>query len=564
MLIVLTGVAVSAAGLVLVVFSGGTAATAVRSNSALYLDLSPPFPEIERSDVLSRLIEQPPTLRAVVDSIRSAARDERITTLVVKPGTGGAMWAQLQELRQALDEFRSSGKSLVAFLEQASTGDYFLAAAAERIVLMPAGQLDLTGVASYELFFRGTLDKIGVFPDLLHVGEYKTAANTFTEREFTDAHREMTESLNRNWYDQLVRGIAAGRRMSESEARAAIDGGPYTAEDALRAGLVDALGYEDQVDDESPVQGTRRLEGDTYLQAAARRTGGERIALLHASGTIASGESAFDSPAGVVLGSETFVDWLRRVRMDSSIRAVVVRIDSPGGSAVASEVIWRELKLTRDVKPLVVSMGDVAASGGYYIAAPAQQIVAQPGTITGSIGVVTGKFVLDGLAAELGVGVASVTDGQAAGLYSPFSRFSEIERERVEHQMQTTYDLFLSRVAEGRNLSTAEVHALGQGRVWTGEQARERGLVDELGGLDTAIRLAKQYAKIDPDREVTLVVYPPKRSIYEILANPFGTTAPDAYDLLRRPHARIAEAALSRLLLFRAGEPLALMPNVFF
>jgi protease-4 len=286
------------------------------------------------------------------------------------------------------------------------------------------------------------------------------------------------------------------------------------------------------------------------------------MALLYAVGAIASGKSAFDTPGGSVVGSETFIQWVRKVRVDPGIAAIIVRVDSPGGSAIASEAIWRELMLARDAKPLIVSMGDVAASGGYYIAVPAHAIVAQPGTITGSIGVVTGKFVLKGTFDKLGVGSDVVSDGRFAQIGSPLRPFTPEERPRIEEQMQATYELFLTRVAEGRKSTTERIDPFAQGRVWTGRQARERGLVDELGGLDTAIKLARQHAKLDARREVRLDVYPQRRSFYETLANPFGSSVAAGLEILTRQRDLRAMELLT-LTRFRRGEPLALMPNVF-
>jgi protease-4 len=439
--------------------------------------------------------------------------------------------------------------------------------------MMPAGQLDLSGIASYEVFFRGALDKIGVYPDLLHIGEYKTASNEFTEKGFTAAHREETASLNREWYDELVRTIARGRRMSEDEARNAVNGGPYLADEAVRAKLVDELAYQDQIASQPPVQGTRDLDGDQYLQSMpAPPASSQRIALLYAVGTIASGDSAFDSPSGLVLGSKTFTDWVRKVREDPGIRAVVVRIDSPGGSAIASEVIWRELMLTRDVKPVIVSMGDLAASGGYYIAVPAQTIVAEPGTLTGSIGVVTGKFVVQGALDKIGIGTGTVTDGPSADINSPFAPFTPAERARVEDQMRSAYELFVKHVADGRHETTQKIDSVGQGRVWTGRQARGLGLVDELGGLNDAIRIATTRAKLDPSKPVELVVYPAKRTIYDWLTNLGSSTSASTTTsaasaglglLLGHPNARAVTSAISAAQLFRRGEPLAFMPDTF-
>jgi protease-4 len=563
---VLLFVAISASfGAMLLFALAGSAPAPVPSNAALYLRIEAPFREIERSDLFTQFLRPPPTLRATVEAIHKASLDSRVKTLVVMPQAAGALWGQLQEIRGALDAFRATGKSITAYLEYGGAQEYYLASAADRVVMMPGGQLDLTGIATYELFFRGTLDKIGAFPDLLHIGEYKTASNTFTEKGFTAAHREMSQSLNRDWYDELVRAIAAGRKRTEPEIRRLIDAGPFLAEAARRAGLVDELGYEDQLDDADPLRGTRRLEAEQYESAAVRSAGSSpavRMALLYAVGAIASGKSAFDTPGGSVVGSETFIQWVRKVRVDPGIAAIIVRVDSPGGSAIASEAIWRELMLARDAKPLIVSMGDVAASGGYYIAVPAHAIVAQPGTITGSIGVVTGKFVLKGTFDKLGVGSDVVSDGRFAQIGSPLRPFTPEERPRIEEQMQATYELFLTRVAEGRKSTTERIDPFAQGRVWTGRQARERGLVDELGGLDTAIKLARQHAKLDARREVRLDVYPQRRSFYETLANPFGSSVAAGLEILTRQRDLRAMELLT-LTRFRRGEPLALMPNVF-
>ena len=548
---------------------GGTGSVpSVPSDATLYLKIQAPFNEIEPLSVLTPFATSR-TLRATLDAIRKAKVDRRIKTLVIRPDASGALWGQLQELRAGLLDFKRSGKPVTAYLEYGGAQEYYLATAADRVVMMPGGTLDLTGVASYELFFRSALDKIGVFPDLLHIGEYKTFSNTFTEKGFTPAHREMTQSLNHDWYDQLVKAIAESRHRSEADVARALDGGPYLAREAREAGLVDDVAYQDQIDDAAPIKGTKPLDGDAYAKVPLGSVGlgeGPRIALLYATGTIASGTSSFDSPTGSVLGSETFIGWLRKVRVDPAIRAIVVRIDSPGGSAIASEAIWRQLMLTRNVKPLVVSMGNVAASGGYYIAVPAHAIVAEPGTITGSIGVVTGKFVVKGTLDKLGISEAAVSEGKFAQIESPFTPFSKEERAKMQEQLHATYDLFLSRVAEGRGTTPEHVDAVAQGRVWTGRQAQQLELVDELGGLDTAIQIAKQKAKLDPSKDVQLVVYPPKRTVYDLLANPLGATSDVAAGLvlLQHPEVRLADAVASRLQLFRRGEPLMIMPNVFW
>jgi protease IV len=287
--------------------------------------------------------------------------------------------------------------------------------------------------------------------------------------------------------------------------------------------------------------------------------------VLYATGIITSGESSYDSPQGAVVGSDTFIRYLRKARSDDSIRAIVLRIDSPGGSAIASDIIWREVQLTRAVKPVIASMSDVAASGGYYIAMPAHKIVAEPATLTGSIGVVMMKFVIDGTLKKLGINMEPVTNGRYADLYSPVRPFSPEERARIQQQMQATYDAFVEKAAAGRNTTPEKIDAIGQGRVWTGRQAKQNGLVDELGGLDRALIVAKEQAKIARNAEVELVVYPPKRSLYDSIANPFGGSERAALlsAFLGLNERRALNTLTAPLRVFRRGEPLAIMPNVF-
>jgi protease-4 len=292
---------------------------------------------------------------------------------------------------------------------------------------------------------------------------------------------------------------------------------------------------------------------------------GPRIAVIYATGIIASGESNYDSASGAVVGSETMLEYLRKARADSSIKAIVLRVDSPGGSAIASDVIWREVMLTRNVKPVVASMSDVAASGGYYISMPATAIVAEPATLTGSIGVVMLKFVIDGTLKKLGMNMEGVKDGRYADLYSPVKPFTPEERARVQEQMQATYDTFVEKAAQGRNTTPEKIDSIAQGRVWTGAQAKKLGLVDDLGGLERALAVAKQRAKLSPDSEVELVVYPGKKSFYDLVKDPFGTSErmTGLGMLLGLKDARPLQTLTAPLRVFRQGEPLTIMPNVF-
>jgi protease-4 len=562
-------VVVSVAGLLFIGLTVGRGPQ-VSVNSTLMLEIGGDLLENEPAGVIGQLFEAPPTVRGVVDSLRKAAVDPRVSSVIIRPTGTAALWGKVQEIRSAIVEFKKSKKPIIAFLEYGGDQPYYLASACDKVFLLPTASLDLTGMASYEVFLRGALDKLGAFPDAIHVGDYKTASNTFTEHSFTPAHKEMTESLNTDLYEQLVRGIAESRRKTEGEVRTLIDHGPYLPEDAVRAGLIDDLAYEDEIDDKVQLGRGRvnTLRQQEYRNVALSSLGlnrGPRIAVLYAVGLISTGNSSYDSPSGQVVGSDTMVEWLRKARADDSIRAIVLRIDSPGGSAIASDVIWREIMLTRDRKPVIASMSDVAASGGYYIAMPAHAIVAQPSTLTGSIGVVLLRFVIDGTLKKLGINIETVKQGQYADIFSPVRPFSPDERKRLGTLMQATYDAFVEKAAAGRKTTPERIDGIAQGRVWTGRQAKDLGLVDELGGLDRALQIAKVHAKIPESSDVEIVVFPPKKTFFEAVSEPLRRTdnAAALTSLLGGENARALGAVTAPLRLYRRNEPLALMPHVF-
>jgi protease IV len=549
----------------------------VQQRSTLVLRPGGELHEIAPDDVVGQFIRSDVvTVRGFVENLRKAKRDARIASVVLMPSSLNLpFWGKVQELRDAVLDFRKSGKTVVAYLESGGDREYYLASAADKVFLLPTSPLDLTGVASYEVFLRGTLDKIGAYPDLLHIGDYKTAANQLTETSMTPAHREMAESLNRDMYEQLVRGIADARKKSEAEVRALIDQGPFLPEHAVRAGLVDDLAYEDQLDDRveqlRPGGGqVRRIDDSDYRRISPRSVGirpRSRIAVIYAVGVIASGKSTFDPMNGAVVGSETLVEQIREVRDDESVKAIVLRVDSPGGSSTASDVIWRELMITRDQKPsrpLVTSMSDLAASGGYYIAMPGQAIVAQPATLTGSIGIYTGKIVTGGTMSKIGISAETVKSGKNADINSPLSRYSPQQRAKVEEYMQGFYDQFVEKVAEARHTTPERIDAIAQGRVWTGAQAKQIGLVDSLGGLDAAVAIAKQRAKIPADEDVELVTYSPRRSFYEALTSQLGGGTSVLHGLLLgASEVRALAAVTAPMRLARHGEAMALMPFTF-
>jgi protease IV len=578
--LLLMAVFVSVAGMGLLYFMVGPRAPRVASSSTLVVRPGGEIFEIVPDDVLQLVSRsEARTLRGYVETLRKAKLDRRVSAVLLAPrALSSPFWAKVQELREAVVDFKTSGKPVYAFLEYAGDREYYLATAADKVFLLPTATLDLTGVATYEVFLRGTLDWVGAVPDLLHIGDYKTAINVFTEKTFTPAHKEMSASLNRDQFDQLVRALADGRRKSEGEIRSAIDDGPLLPEDALRLGLVDDLAYEDELDDlvdSVGAPGTLKLvESDDYAfvpwdSLGVRRR--SRIAVLNAIGAITLGRSGYDPINGPVLGSDSLVEHIRQIRDDSSIRAIVLRIDSPGGASTASDVIWRELMITKGdehKRPIIVSMSDLAASGGYYIAMAGDVLVAQPGTLTGSIGIYSGKFVTGGVFDKVGANVEATSDGRHAQMYSPDRRFTDEERAKVVEGMQAFYDQFVEKVAEARHTTPEKIDQVAQGRVWTGHQARQVGLVDQLGGLQVAIAVAKQRARIPAEEEVDIVVYPPRRSFYDVISEglqpPAGGGGTESLAMLLGPRdRRILGALLVPSRLFRSGEILAHMPYVF-
>ena len=548
----------------------------VPRDATLVLRVGGELSEVAPADVVGYLRGvRTPTVRSIVEDLRKAKVDPRIKGVMLKPtGFESPFWGKVQEIRDAVLDFKKSGKPIYAYLEYGGDREYYLATAADKVFLMPSTSLDLQGVATYELFLRGTFDKIGAVPDLHHIGEYKTATNTFTEKGFTEAHREMDESMNRDLYEQIVRDIGDSRRKSEPEMRQLIDEGPFLPEAALASGLVDDIVYEDEVTD--LLGGDRtQLDDEDYARVSAASLGlnrGPRIAVIYIAGAIASGRNGYDPLNGAIVGSDTLIEHIRQARRDPSVRAIVLRIDSPGGSSVASDAVWRELMITkreRADRPLIASMSDLAASGGYYVAMPADVIVAQPSTLTGSIGIYGGKIVTGGVYEKLGANIDVTSIGRHAEINSPQRPYNAEELKKLEEALQAFYDQFVEKVAESRHSTPEKIDALAQGRVWTGRQAKQNGLVDQLGGLDTAIAVAKQRANIPLDSDVQIVVYPPRKSFYEIVSAEFGGAGESAAvstwisENLSRGERDVLRTMRGPFSMFRRGEPLALMPFTF-
>jgi len=489
------------------------------SNAVLVIDATGQIEEQRSPDLFSAFSGfTTPVLHDYVDAIDAAAKDSHITGLVVRIAPLETGWGKLEEIRSHLLAFRKSGKPSICYLGYDGIGnpEYYLASACQQIWLVPTAPVSIRGMMAEALFFRGTLDKLKIVPEFYHIAEYKTAGNTFTEKQFTPAHKEEVEGLLHSIYDLYLNDASKARGMDRAQFETLLNRGPFSSSDAVTNKIVDRLGYWDQL------QGYFKDRNRTWNPISLNRyrssisnDGSARIAVVHATGLIVSGDSSSTPGGGSVMGGDSVAADIRAARTDYSIKAIVLRVDSGGGSVVGSEVIRREVELANQVKPVVVSMSDVAASGGYWIAAPARKIVADPGTITGSIGVLIGKFNVSGLYALLGMSTDSVATSDNATMFSAQQNFTPAQRAYIQKSLNDTYADFTKGVAQGRKMTVEAVDKIGKGRVWSGAQAKELGLVDELGGLDRAIEIAKQLSNIPAGESVHIVRYPEEKSFFQ-------------------------------------------------
>jgi protease-4 len=513
------------------VLLSGAGKPSVPKRAILELDLERGIPETPPNDPFAVFGgERPLTLRDVVDALEKAGDDPHVVGLVARIGAAPIGVAEIQEIRDAVKAFRAKKKFTVAYAETfgefaPGNGSYYLATAFDEIWLQPSGDVGLNGLVGEFGFLRGTLDKLGVKPEFGQRHEFKNAMNFFTETKFTDAHREATKTLLESIYGQMVKGIAEGRKMTEAEVRALVDRGPFLGPEALEAKLVDGLAYRDEIHSKIMAKGgtgaklfglPAYLKKEGHPHAEGKRT----IALVYGIGNVVRGKSSGNPlTGGQTMGSETVAKAIRTAVEDDSVAAILFRVSSPGGSYVASDTIWREVVLARKAgKPVVVSMGDVAASGGYFVSMPADKIVAQPGTITASIGVLAGKMVTPAMWEKVGVTFDQVEVGANANMWNASRSFSPAEWARFNAWLDRIYGDFTSKVAEGRKLSKERVLEIAKGRVWTGEDAKALGLVDELGGYTTALKLVKAAAKIPAGEKVKVAVFPRERTPFEALA----------------------------------------------
>jgi protease-4 len=436
----------------------------------------------------------------------------------------------LQELRENLTDFKRSGKPVYAYLQTPGTHEYYLASVADRIYVSPDDYLRVKGFRVESTFIKGTLDKLGITFDVDHIGRYKDAGDALTRTNMSPETREVLNQVLDQIYGSFCNGVAEGRHKSAADMQALIDQGPFLAMPAKQAGLIDELGYESQMyRDLASRAKTDKLDKVSYKSYVKTNPGtGTRIALLSGEGDIIRGKVDQPFGQGQVIASETFSKTIERVRNDNSVRGVILRVDSPGGDAVASDEILHELKLLAAKKPLVISMSDLAASGGYFISMTGNPIVAYPDTITGSIGVIYGKPNLHGLYDKIGVTKDMLTRGRFADIDSDYKPLSDAEKQKLHDGIMSTYRSFVTKVAAARKKTYDEIDPIAQGRVWMGAQAHKNGLVDRLGGLNVAVQLIRERAKLGANEAVNLISYPPRRSVLDALFNSSPETMAEA------------------------------------
>jgi protease-4 len=524
---ILTGLVLAVLTGVVLIFSAlrvGERRPAVPDGATLVVHLNGDIPEKSPIEVPIPFIGSSDTLTMleVWHGLRYAATDSRIKAVILDAGRVDAGWAKLQELREGLEAFRKSGKPLVAVLRSPRSREYYLATAADRVYMSPEDLLDVKGLRAEVMYFKNALGKLGVNVEVEHRGKYKDAGDMFSETSMSPESREVLNSILDGLYSDILNAYARGRKRTPEEMRALVDAGPYIAKQAEAKGLVDALRYEDQVHgelkDRLKQDELKRFSFHDYVRsigAPGARGSKKRIAFVVGEGAIARGQGTDAMGSDEGFSSGAFIKMLRRVGSDSSIGGVILRVDSPGGDAVGSDEMLREVRLLSKKKPTVISFSDSAASGGYYIAMTGDPIVAYPNTITGSIGVIYGKINLRGLYDKIGVNKEILTRGANAAIDSDYTPMSPEARAKLREGIDEIYREFISRVAEGRKKKWEEIEPLAEGRAWLGSQAKANGLVDELGGVDKAVELIKKKAGVKPEDTVELVMFPPKRSILD-------------------------------------------------
>lgn len=505
----------------------------VPSRAVLTLDLDRPYPESRSDDLLAEFSEEPSlSFYDLIKAVNVAALDNKVQALVADVGNTSLGLAQIQDLREAVKAFRSTGKK--AYLYSSGMGsfgggtdDYYLASAFDEIWMQPNTEIGITGLNIEVPFLKGLLDKVGITAEFYARHEYKNAAASFLNSAFTPQYREETERLGQSLYDRIVADVCADRKLDENIFRRLVNRAPLSADEGLKEGLIDKTAFKPDLL-EKVLDETKGEMIDVYDYAYSLEESGKKlptIAFLVVDGTISGGKSLSNPLQGEsIVGSETLIQQLDEIANNKYVKALLLRINSPGGSYTASAEIWNALSRLKEKRklPIVVSMGDYAASGGYFIALPGDKILAEASTVTGSIGVLGGKMVLAGLWDKLEINWGEVKFGDNVGILSANHKFSEREKEVFNRSLDNVYRDFTAKVAAARNISPEKMDKLARGRVWTGIQAVENGLADEIGGIDRAVAYAKQLGGIPPKSRFGIAYYPKAKTLQEKIAELVG------------------------------------------
>ncbi|HUA83003.1 MAG TPA: signal peptide peptidase SppA [Bryobacteraceae bacterium] len=541
----------------------GERAPSIPNGATLVLHLQgdvPEQPPVELPPIPLLSQQQPLTMLETWQMLRKAAVDTRIKALVIEPSDLTAGWAKLQELHDDIEQFKKSGKPVYAYLRGASAHEYYVATAADNIYMSPEDELDVKGIRVELMFFKGLLDKFGVDMEFEHIGKYKDAPDEFTRTTPTPETVQVMNDVLDQYYGNLVSVIAQGRKRTPDQVRAAIDTGPFVGKETVNNGLVDDLIFEDQMYGKLKDQihaDIKRVSDQDYVHASVAGTEGPtKIAWLVGEGDITRG-GPDETDTGDGITAYNMVRRMRQIENDSSIKGVIFRIDSPGGDGIASDDILNAAKELSSKKPMIISMSDLAASGGYFIAVTGDPMIAYPNTLTGSIGVFFGKADLQGLYQKLGITTTILKRGTFADIDSMTRPLNDAEQAKLHTELEVFYHGFVERVAAARKKPYGQIEPLAQGRVWLGEQAKQNGLVDDLGGIDRAVEMIKQRLRIPASEKITLVTYPPRRSWLDLLLNRGGDSADVDAAIRRRAQAIAPGVPLDALL---HGGILRLMP----
>jgi protease IV len=564
---VLVGVMVAVVGIVIIALVIGRLAASkqptIAATSVLVLALEGDVPEVPPVDIPLPFVPSQgvPTVRDVWASLRAAARDNRIKAVVLQPRHLSIGWAKLQEFHEELAAFKTSGKPLYALLRAPGSREYYLASAADKIFLFPEDMLDVKGFLVEAMYFKGALDKLGINMQVDHVGRYKDAGDIFTKTNMSPETREVLNQVLDQLYGDFCSTVGQGRHKSADEMKGLIDQGPFISSKAKALGLIDEIGYEDQVYADLKKKLGRSELNKTSIKAYFRAVphAGDRIAILAGEGEIQRGDpdNAFGNTG--VISSGAFAKAIRQVRDDRSIKGVILRVNSPGGDASASDEILHELKLLSRAKPLVVSMSDLAASGGYFISVTGDPIVSYPNTITGSIGVLYLKPNVRDLYNKLGIQEDLLTRGKLADIDSESQPLSDAGRQKLHESIEATYVSFVNKVATARKRSYAQIDPIAQGRVWMGTQALQNGLIDQLGGLNRAVAMVRQRAHLSAIGDTNLLIYPPRRTLFDVLTSSSTDALADA--MAERKMRKALPGLPSRMLL--EGGTMHILPYQF-